>query len=238
MTAITWPFVEAAAHLLERDEREAVLGDLAESGESAWQMLLQVLGLGIRRQALFWKSWRPWLAALGLACPSSFLLMGFSFSISSMYLQSIGPNISRGTLLSAGSPVWLLVGQFLLLLGCSWTAGFTVGSLSKRTLWASIVASCLPCLFCLVRFHVQSLSRFCLFLFLLPAIWGAHHGLRRSRIQFGPAIVLALAITAWMALSWSSGSWILYLALIWPAWYIVATAQEAGGKVGRSGNGR
>ena len=34
MTAISWSFVEAAARLLEGDEREAVLGDLRETGES------------------------------------------------------------------------------------------------------------------------------------------------------------------------------------------------------------
>jgi hypothetical protein len=39
MTSTGWSFVEAAARLLARDEREAVLGDLAEADESAWQGL-------------------------------------------------------------------------------------------------------------------------------------------------------------------------------------------------------
>jgi hypothetical protein len=33
MTSTHWPLVEVAARLLERSEREAVLGDLLETGE-------------------------------------------------------------------------------------------------------------------------------------------------------------------------------------------------------------
>ncbi|HTF63325.1 MAG TPA: 2Fe-2S iron-sulfur cluster-binding protein [Edaphobacter sp.] len=35
MTGVGWSFVEIAAQMLERDEREAVLGDLIETSESA-----------------------------------------------------------------------------------------------------------------------------------------------------------------------------------------------------------
>ena len=35
MTALGWSMVDVVAQLLERDEREAVCGDLAESGESS-----------------------------------------------------------------------------------------------------------------------------------------------------------------------------------------------------------
>ena len=67
MTTLGWSMVDAVSQLLERDEREAVRGDLAESGESAGQALMDVLGLVVRRHILHWKSWRPWLAAFGLA---------------------------------------------------------------------------------------------------------------------------------------------------------------------------
>jgi hypothetical protein len=44
--------VELAPRPLEREEREAVLGDLVESRKSAWQGLLGVLGeCGIRSDA-------------------------------------------------------------------------------------------------------------------------------------------------------------------------------------------
>ena len=50
MTAIGWSFVEVAARLLEPGEREAVLGDLLEAGESGLQGVLDVFGLAVRRQ--------------------------------------------------------------------------------------------------------------------------------------------------------------------------------------------
>ena len=40
-------------------------------------------GWWLRRQLQLWNGWRPWLAAPGLALPCSFMLMGFSFAISS-----------------------------------------------------------------------------------------------------------------------------------------------------------
>jgi hypothetical protein len=76
MVSLGWSLAEIATHLLQCDEREAVLGDLSETDESAWRGLLDVLGLVIRRQLLLWKSWRPWLSAFGLTLPGSFLLMG------------------------------------------------------------------------------------------------------------------------------------------------------------------
>ena len=92
MTSMHWPLVEVAAQLLERSEREAVLGDLLETGEGTWRSLLDVLGLVIRRQLLLWKSWRPWVAAFGLAFPSCLLLMGASVSVSSMSQRIIAPS--------------------------------------------------------------------------------------------------------------------------------------------------
>jgi hypothetical protein len=91
---------EVAAQLLEPCEREAVLGDLAEAGESAWHGLLGILGLVVRRQAAPWKSWQPWVAALGLALPFSFLLLGFSLSVSWSYQHFIDSRIGFWQLIS------------------------------------------------------------------------------------------------------------------------------------------
>ncbi|HEX6824397.1 MAG TPA: hypothetical protein VF123_20220 [Candidatus Sulfotelmatobacter sp.] len=82
MTSVGSSLVELAAQLLQRDERQAVLGDLVEDGENAWQGLLDVLSLVLHRQAILWKSWRPWLAAFGLTVPGSFVLMGTSVAAS------------------------------------------------------------------------------------------------------------------------------------------------------------
>src|SRR5882757_11527622 len=96
MTSVAWSLVEVAAQLLERREREAVLGDLAETGESVWQGLFGILGLAVRRQLALWKNWRPWLASFGLALPGSLLLMGFSVSVSSAYQRIFDPKITIG----------------------------------------------------------------------------------------------------------------------------------------------
>jgi hypothetical protein len=59
--------------------------------------------------------------------------------------------------------------------------------------------------------------------------------LRVIRINLAVAICLATAITTLMILpSNSGGLWTLNWSLVWPAWYILATAQGAGRKVGQS----
>jgi hypothetical protein len=235
MTSARWPLVEAAARLLERDEREAVLGDLLETGEGAWQGLLEVLGLVVRRQLSHWKNWQPWLAAFGLALPGSLVLMAVSVSVSSMYERLINDRILIGSSHVTYDGFLQLLCSGLLLVGCSWACGFVMGSLSRRTLWVSIASSCFACLFCLVRFGELSLSRLCLFIFLVPAIWGVRQALRSIRITLASAIVLAIAITALMILPPNSrGLWTLNWSLVWPAWYIVATAQRSARTVGRN----
>jgi hypothetical protein len=225
MTGVGWSLVEVTAQLLERHEREAVLGDLVEAGGSAWQGVLDVLGLAIRRQAILWKSWRPWLASFGLALPGSFLLLGFSLSVSQTYQRLIGPTVFKATGLTLGPGFTLLLCNVFLLVGWSWTGGFVMGSVSRRTVRVSAALSFLPCMFCLARFRVESLSRFCLLLFLLPAIWGVRRGLQVAQIKLRSALILAAAITVLTIPTWSSrGSWIPNWALSWPAWYLVATA--------------
>jgi hypothetical protein len=216
-----------ASKLLEPCDREAVLGDLAEAGESGWQGLSAVLGLLVRRQVDLWRSWRPWLATFGLAVPGSFLLMGFSLSVSHAYQQWIGPGLLRLTGVTVGSGFFLLLCNVVVLCGWAWTGGLVVGSVSRRTVWVSAALSFAPCLFCLERFRVESLSRFCLLLFLPPAVWGVRRGLQVARVRFSAAMVLAVGLTVLSLPAWSSnGLWIPNWALSWPAWYLVATAQK------------
>lgn len=71
MTRICWWLVDVVSQLLEPNERDAVRGDLAESGETGGQALRGLLGLVVRRQAALWKDWRPWLALAGLVGPAA-----------------------------------------------------------------------------------------------------------------------------------------------------------------------
>jgi hypothetical protein len=228
MTTIGWSMVDVVSQLLERDEREAVCGDLAESGEGPGQALLDVFGLVVRRHMLPWKSWRPWLAAFGLALPGTLLLLGLSFSISQTYQRMLDPVIFEATGLKLAPGLSLLLCQVSLLIGWSWTCGFVMGSVSRRTVWVSVALSCIPCLFCLSRFHIESMSRFCVLLFLPPAVWGVSRGLQIAPIRRGSAIALAVGITVLTIPTWSSaGPWIPNWALSWPAWYMVATARRS-----------
>jgi hypothetical protein len=59
---------------LEPQEREAVRGDFAESGESGGQALRDLLGLIIRRHAALWKDPGPWVTLLGLVVPLGMML--------------------------------------------------------------------------------------------------------------------------------------------------------------------
>lgn len=210
MSGVGWSLVETTAQLLETNQREAVLGDMLEAGESAWQSLIGVLSLVVRRHLWLWRSWRPWLAAFGVSLPASLLLMGVSLSVSRGWHDRAG----AGTQLS----------QLILLIGWSWSTGYLVGRLSKRTVWMSAVLCCSPGLFCLARFRVPQLSRFCLFLFLLPAIWGVFQGLRKVRLSLPSATAVALVVTL-VAIA-SRQSWVLGGILSWPAWYLVDDARR------------
>jgi hypothetical protein len=207
---------EIVVGLLQPDEREAVLGDLAESGAGAWERLLSVLGFVARQQLESWRSWQQW-AASSVALPGSLLLLGVSFALSKDSLSLLRRGPMRGT----------VVFEALLLLAWAWTSGFMVGSLSRRTRWVSAALCAAPCLSCVLRFHETSLSRFCVLLFLAPAVVGAAQGMRRVRLHLLTAITLAAAMTALM-LAWSGMSawnWPLLL----PAWWLVVTAERSEG---------
>jgi hypothetical protein len=208
--------VEIVAGLLQPDEREAVLGDLTESGATAWNRLLSVLGFVARQQLESWRSWQPW-AASSVALPGSLLLLGVSFALSKNSLSLLHRGPIRGS----------VVLEALLLLAWAWTSGFVVGSLSQRTRWVSAALCAAPCLSCVLRFHETSLSRFCVLLFLAPAVVGAAQGMRHVRLHISMATALALVMTALM-LAWSGMSarnWLLLL----PAGWLVVTSQRSKG---------
>ncbi|MCU1263289.1 MAG: hypothetical protein JWO80_6174 [Bryobacterales bacterium] len=119
MTGIGWSLVDFVSQLLERDEREALRGDLAEAGENAWQGLLDVLGLVIRRQAGLWKNCGHGSLRSDWHCPAACFLWGFSVSVSRSYQQFIDPAILKATGLAVGPGFSLLMCHTLLLVGWS-----------------------------------------------------------------------------------------------------------------------
>jgi hypothetical protein len=230
MRRISWWSVDLVSRLLDVDERDAVRGDLTESGASGGSALCDVLGLVVRRQAALWMDWRPWLALAGVVAPLGVLLSHVSRwwadgtaiyawlyvnNWTWAYLDSPG---ARRDLVNISTNFFL---QCVTLIGWSWTSGFVLGSLSRRTLWVT------GTLFCLVvvggthgtvttgranpfNATVFSLTFYSLvfpwilrtLLVLLPALRGMRSSLQRTSLPLLRTMLWAVAIamlTAWTA---------------------------------------
>ena len=229
MNGIAWKLIGLIAGVLERDEREAVLGDLVEGDEGGWRGLGDVFGLVFRRQGALWRSPRPWLAGFVVALPCSYLLMHVSISVSCTYERLV--NHRTYACWHTGHEGFpLLLCHVLLLITWSWAGGFIVGSVSRRTLWMSAALSVVPTTFCWCWWGPMIPSRMCLFLFILPAIVGVQRGLRSDRLSFRTTMILAATITVLMISAWSNQAlWVLNWALVLPAWYLAAAAWRSKG---------
>jgi hypothetical protein len=205
---------EMATIFLAPRDRDAVLGDLAETGARRWGGLRSVLGLVVRQQMELWRTWRPWVAS-GVAFAESLLLLGVSFGLS----------VDSRHLLRGESGYGSVLCEALLMLSWAWTSGFVVGSLSGKARWVSGILCAIPCLSCVLRFQDTSLSRLCVLLFLLPGAVGAMQGVRRARLSHRKALTVAIAMTA-LILVWGGmnmRNWFLLL----PAWWLVAHAERS-----------
>jgi hypothetical protein len=136
--------VDVVSRLLPTGEREAVCGDIAESGESGGEALRDILGVVLRKQAVLWTDWRPWLALVGFVWPVAAIL-----SLSCAYLDrtydlylwifrnhgDIDPlTLSQIGLGPRNGMARLVVGSSLL--ACwSWSYGFILRRLANRTIW-------------------------------------------------------------------------------------------------------
>ena len=217
-----WRCIEAAAGLLAPLEREAVLGDLAETDRSAWRGLGDVLGLAARRQLAPWRSWRPWAASFGLAWPASLFLMGSSVAASGAVARLLVEPAQAHLL-------WLSLSRLFLLISWAWMAGFVVGAVSRGTLWASLLGCFGPCLYCLSKWPGHGFSGLRLLIFVLPGLCGVCRGRRDLRLGIGSAVFLA-AMAALAPLMWGKGGWMHGCCLLWPGWYLTATARRSTSK--------
>jgi hypothetical protein len=205
---------EMATIFLAPKDRDAVLGDLAETGASGWGALGSVMGLVVRQQMEHWRAWQPWIAS-SVALAGSLLLLAVSFGLSVDSFHLLRGERGYGSVLC----------EALLMLSWAWTSGFVVGSLSGKTRWVSGILCAIPCLSCVLRFQDTSLSRLCVLLFLLPGLVGVVQGVSRARLSPKTALTLAIAMTALM-LVWGGmymRNWFFFL----PAWWLVARAERS-----------
>lgn len=133
------------ARSLAPAEREAVLGDLAESHESGVRAMVDLAGLVARRQAALWKAWRPW-AALCLAIPAGWYLgcslwrvVTGEFSGLDLWLvlnrRDLDPAVLAEYGMSVRHAIIALVRGALMLTGSAWLIGLAVSWLAQRAVW-------------------------------------------------------------------------------------------------------
>jgi hypothetical protein len=234
MTHNLWPLVEFAAAPLGQEERDAVIGDSLEAGDSLWKALAGVLGLVLRRQLLRWRSWRPWFATFLLALPACYLLTHVSFSVVCTYERLMGMKVGHWAPTGHEGFLMLLCHIFLLITW-SWTSGFAVGSLSPRTLCSTIAVSGVTFLPYGMHLRFDSISAYYSLLFVAPAIWGILRGKRTHRLSLRTALLLATTMTVLTASAWIDNAlWVFNWLLLCPAWYLVATASRSGSDRHRS----
>ena len=164
--------------------------------------LREVVGLVVRRQAVLWCDWRPWFMLASVVIPIGLLL--------SYATRSWG--VTSGTYISIywrfwdfsylAVPGWrrdvidvaVRIGsECLALVGWSWTCGFVLGRVSRRTVWLTVLMFAVVVFFGTMgtviagqppenpslQYHVVFvvLPRFFrTFLVVLPAAWGAYRG--------------------------------------------------------------
>ena len=245
MTRICQWSIDRLAAALEPPEREAVCGDLAESGAAGWTVVRDLLGLVIRRQAECWKDWRPWLALVFLVAPIGYLLGFGTFALAgsvdlNVWIIRNYADMDRTILHNSGYELsrTLPLLAYLTLYGMAraWTAGYVLAHLSRPALgvtasllWVWIIVSELltgP----RYRFYVAGTTYttslfgviFPLVLIavmILPSIfWGMRHGLRRTALPFGWLLPAALVIPGAVVTRSSP----VALVLEWPAFYVAA----------------
>jgi hypothetical protein len=233
MTRFGWLLLSVLARALEPDERDAVLGDFAESGEGIGAATRHLLGLIVRRQLDLWSSWRPWLALLGVGGLAALSLSRIVFRLNvdlfkyeAGYATSLtaGPEVAFLLLLASAVAVW------------SWTCGFVLGSLSGRTVWltwsvfyfvvldSAFARFVLAGNIVLINPHtheavldsLQGTLRLLIattlplsiaaLLFVFPALFGASAGVRRRRLTVHRAYLMAsLNIALALLTTWATG---------------------------------
>jgi hypothetical protein len=241
MTRICWWLVDVLSRILDADERQAVRGDLAESGESVVRAIRDVLDLIVRRQVGLWAGWQPWLALLGIAClaglPLSRIAFRLNVDLGQQLMAYYTYGVHFGTLLTPQQDMAWLLCLAVALLVWSWTCGFVLGSLSGRAVWLTWSVFYLIVLdSALVRFILSGSMMLrdpqplrlliaatlplspATFLFSVSAVWGAFLGVRRRVLPLRAVYVLASAITIFTILTtWMSG------------WYETAHEEWSGG---------
>jgi hypothetical protein len=146
VTAFSSRVVEVLARCLDGDERAAVLGDFEELGTRGVTAMSEMAGLVLRRHAACWATWQAWFTLAAIVIPMGALL---SF-VSRWWADSSAPYsfiyLNHGSVAQLSSPGARaeLLAHFIdfalraMALACwSWTVGFALARVSRKTAWVS-----------------------------------------------------------------------------------------------------
>ena len=212
--------------MLEPDDRDAVRGDIAESGAGGTQALRDVLSVVVHRQATAWMHWRPWLTLAVLVLPLGVLLGHASRSWTDFTVVQIIQLARQWDWVLIDNPgsrealvryAAYLGASVAALAGWSWTCGFALGRLSRRTRLVSAMLFCLlvvvstvgsttgpryasPALFSLTYYGIIVPLFIQVTLVVLPAMSGLSRSVQRRSLPLLPVLCCAAAIaivTAW-----------------------------------------
>lgn len=250
MNQICWWLLKNISRVLPREDQDAVQGDIAELGLGSSQALYEVLGVVARQQTAPWLGdWRPWLALFGLAGLVGSRLTRISFWIGTLpamplyFRWKYGVHYGNG--LSAREEAVVFLCQSLALISWSWTAGFALGLLSRRTLYINGSLFYFVCLLFwpprvltigeasgrspLIFFGIVLPIILQTVLFFLPSLWGLQRAARREMLTIPQtslllaATIMLTALAVWTEgwqqtahLAWSRGIW-PHEVIPWPS---------------------
>lgn len=148
MTALKVKLLDWLSSFLDENDRESVLGDMAEEGVGYRASVVAICGLVFRKEVERWRSASPWLVLVLLLLPCVLLLvvvMKALTDVSAIYLWMLVNNADSDLLRQAGywsnvrACVPYLLWSALALVGWSWCAGFVVGSACKKVRKSNLI---------------------------------------------------------------------------------------------------
>jgi hypothetical protein len=216
--------ITALASLLEPAERDAIVGDFLDSGDTFFQGFRGVIGLILRRQLGLWKKWEPWAALIGIVVVAGPLLSRFVWDIEAFYsVTTVGAYFSSvehwngqdWTTAPTARDVVFFVCFSLVIIMWSWVSGFVLGSFSGKTLWLTGVAMYLtvlnfapmasgtvslhsagaPTLPVFLLDRLQMWTKSESLLFFIPVMFGVRSGLRRNLLPLSRALFIGSLIS-------------------------------------------
>ncbi len=254
MSGVLWWLAERLSRALESGEREAVIGDIAESGATGGEAVRDVFDLIVRR------NWRVWLALAALTVQAWALLIFMWTPVRDFDIWwKYGVRNEDG--LSAGQDLIALICHCAAAICYAWTSSFALAFFCRY----KIRAKALPYLVWLfTMFAMTTVSRMPLhsrallvtleaLLVVIPSLSGMHQafGIRAIGLSQVALLTLATATTAALAIwtstwsvtaieIWSEGqiparfSWLSqvllpFVVLNWPVAYLALNARSRGG---------